>query len=84
MECRNSCGACCIEASITEFIPGMPAGKPAGVECIHLDQNLRCRIFNSVERPITCGLFKAEFNVCGSSREQALQNIRVMEMTTLP
>ena len=31
MECRSSCGACCIAPSINSPIPGMPHGKPAGV-----------------------------------------------------
>jgi len=84
VECRSGCAACCIEASISESIPGMPAGKAAGVACIQLDEELRCKIFDSPDRPRACNLFKAEPEVCGSSKEQALEKIRKMEITTLP
>ena len=32
MECRSGCAACCIAPSISSAIPGMPDGKPAGIE----------------------------------------------------
>ena len=42
MQCRSGCGACCIAPSINEPLPGMPQGKPAGVRCVHLDDEMRC------------------------------------------
>jgi Fe-S-cluster containining protein len=39
LKCRDLCGACCIAPSISSSIPGMPNGKPAGVVCVHLDEN---------------------------------------------
>lgn len=73
MECRPGCGACCIALSISSFIPGMPGGKPAGVRCIHLDDENRCRLFNDPSRPEVCNLFKPEPEFCGSNRDEALR-----------
>ncbi|MFC0402948.1 YkgJ family cysteine cluster protein [Paraburkholderia rhizosphaerae] len=49
--CRPGCGACCIAPSISSPIPGMPDGKPAGVRCVQLGDDLRCAIFGKPERP---------------------------------
>ena len=54
MDCRARCGACCIAPSITSPLPGMPHGKPAGIPCVNLDQNLRCRVFDDPARPAFC------------------------------
>lgn len=82
MECRANCGACCIAPSINKAIPGMPNGKPAGVRCLHLDEQQSCKIFNAAERPTICGQFKAEPSVCGSSAEEALDLLRILEAAT--
>lgn len=79
MVCRENCGACCIAPSISEAIPGMPNGKPAGVRCIHLDDHMRCRIFNDPKRPKTCAKFLAEPLFCGHSREEALSILSALE-----
>ena len=73
MDCREGCGACCIAASISSPIPGMPEGKPAGVRCIHLAGDYRCVLYNSPERPKVCSDFKAEPEFCGSTREEAMK-----------
>jgi Fe-S-cluster containining protein len=73
MECRSDCGACCIAVSISSPIPGMLEGKPAGVRCIHLQDDYRCALYNSPDRPKVCGDFKAESEFCGNSREEALR-----------
>lgn len=72
MKCRSGCGACCIAPSISSKIPGMKNGKSAGIPCIHLTKDYKCAIFDSPERPLVCAQFKAEFEVCGSTREEAL------------
>lgn len=72
MECRKSCGACCIAPSISSPIPGMPNGKPAGVACIHLTEDYLCALFDKPERPLVCSGFQAEPEICGESREEAL------------
>ena len=73
MECRAGCGACCIALSISSAMPGMPEGKPAGVRCIHLLDNLRCSIYKDSSKPKVCSDFKAEPDFCGSDREAAMR-----------
>ena len=80
--CRQQCGACCIAPSINGPIPGMPAGKPAGLACIHLDKDYGCRLFGKPERPLLCEQFQAEASVCGDNRKQALELISLLEQAT--
>ncbi|MBH9393189.1 YkgJ family cysteine cluster protein [Pseudomonas aeruginosa] len=82
MQCRAGCGACCIAPSISSPLPGMPAGKPAGVRCLHLDETHRCGLFGRPERPAVCGQFGADPEICGDSREQALALIAEWEVIT--
>ncbi len=82
MACRPGCGACCIAPSISTPIPNMPEGKPAGVPCVHLDEQYRCRIFGSPERPAVCADFTADRSVCGHSRDEALLHIIELEQLT--
>ena len=84
LTCRENCGACCIAPSITSPIPGMPHGKPAGVPCVNLDENMRCRIFNSPDRPHVCGSLQPETEMCGSCREEALKFLTDLEELTRP
>ena len=60
-------------------MPGMPNGKPAGVRCIYLTSDMACQLFASPERPSFCASFKAEASVCGSSRDEALSIIKMIE-----
>tara|TARA_E500000178_G_scaffold178755_1_gene177378 strand:- start:297 stop:482 length:186 start_codon:yes stop_codon:yes gene_type:complete len=57
----------------------MPHGKPAGVPCIHLTSDMACQLFASPDRPSFCAGFKAEASVCGTSRDEALSLIKVIE-----
>lgn len=82
--CRSGCGACCIAPSITTPLPGMPGGKPAGVPCIHLDEDWRCRLFGRPERPGFCVSLQPEPAMCGDSREQAVRWLSALEQATLP
>jgi uncharacterized protein len=79
MECRAGCGACCIVPSISSPIPGSPSGKKAGIPCPHLDAQMRCMIFNSPDRPAVCAGFMPEHQVCGDSREEAIQVLSWLE-----
>lgn len=79
MKCRPNCGACCIYPSISSPIPGMPGGKPAGVRCIHLEEQLRCRIFDHPDRPMVCRKFKAEPEICGSNAAEAAGILKSLE-----
>ncbi len=84
MECRTGCGACCIAPSITSPIPGMPQGKPAGVRCVQLDEENRCRIFGRPERPAFCGSLQPSREMCGDSGEQATFWLTALERETAP
>ncbi|MBL4868937.1 MAG: YkgJ family cysteine cluster protein [Pseudomonadales bacterium] len=83
MKCRVGCGACCIAPSITTPIPGMPAGKLAGVRCVQLDDAFNCKIFGEPHRPKVCSAFHATPDVCGTSKEQAMELIARLEISTL-
>lgn len=84
MTCRPYCAACCIAPSITSPLPGMPDGKPAGVPCVQLDEELRCRVFGKPERPAFCGGLKPSQEMCGESREQAMIWLSRLEQATQP
>ncbi len=79
MKCREFCGACCIAPSISASIPGMENGKPAGVRCIHLTEDYRCDIFDSPDRPNVCARFMAEPDFCGSTRDEAMKILTMLE-----
>jgi hypothetical protein len=57
----------------------MPEGKPAGVTCIHLSDDLLCRIFDSPDRPAVCNEFKAEELICGASKIEAEEILSTLE-----
>ena len=84
MDCRARCGACCIAPSITSPIPGMPHGKPAGMPCVQLDYEYRCRLFGKPERPAFCASLRPAADLCGQSREEAFTLIEMLERQTLP
>lgn len=84
MDCRPDCGACCIAPSITSPIPGMPQGKPAGVRCVQLANDLRCLIFGRPERPAVCGGLQPSTEMCGDSRTQAIAWLAQLERVTAP
>ncbi|GIQ67359.1 YkgJ family cysteine cluster protein [Xylanibacillus composti] len=82
MECRIGCAACCIAISISSPIPGMPNGKPAGVRCIQLTEDNKCRLFGLPERPLICSAFQASEEICGQSNEEALAILAAWERAT--
>lgn len=84
MDCRAGCGACCIAPSISSPIPGMPDGKPAGVRCVQLDEHNRCRLFGQPERPLVCRSLAPSAEMCGSSDQEALVRLSVLERLTRP
>ena len=79
MQCRAGCGACCIAPSISSPIPGMPDGKPAGVRCVQLTTDNRCRLFGSPSRPDVCAAFTPEPAVCGDGFAEAMRLIARLE-----
>ena len=84
MNCREGCAACCIAPSISSPIPGMPQGKPAGVPCVQLDEQLRCRLFGRPERPAVCVSLQPSATMCGDSPAQALRWLGRLEAMTAP
>ena len=82
MECRAGCGACCIAPSISSPIPGMPGGKPAGVRCVQLTDDNRCRLFGMPERPAVCSSLRPSEEMCGDSRDEALEWLANLESLT--
>ena len=85
MQCRPGCGACCIAPSISSPLPGMPAGKPAGVMCVNLDRDsFRCRIWGTDEYPDVCRRFLARKDACGDNRGEALALLARLEIDSRP
>jgi len=82
--CRVGCGACCIAPSISTPIPGMPMGKPAGVRCIQLDSDNKCKLFGKPERPEVCRSLAPTLDMCGRTNAEAMVNLTVMEKATKP
>lgn len=62
----------------------MPAGKPAGQPCVHLDTNMACRLFGDTRRPRLCDAFAPQKAYCGDNREQAMTRLAALELETLP
>ena len=82
MDCRPGCGACCIAISISSPIPGLPAGKPAGVRCPHLNPDYSCAIYPA--RPAACKNLTPLPEMCGDTREYALSYLAALERDTRP
>ena len=84
LACRPGCGACCIAPSISSPIPGMPGGKPAGVRCVQLADDYRCRIFGQPERPACCSGLAPSAEMCGPDRTHAIRWLSQLEHDTAP
>jgi Fe-S-cluster containining protein len=84
MNCRTGCGACCIAPSISTPIPGMSRGKPAGIPCIQLLDDMRCALFGKPERPAVCVSLRPTEEMCGGSSQEALAGLSRLEFLTLP
>ena len=84
MDCRVGCGACCIAPSINSPIPGMPHGKPAGVRCVQLTEDNRCKLFGRPERPAFCVSLRPSEEMCGTDATAALEWLSRLESLTQP
>jgi hypothetical protein len=62
----------------------MPLGKPAGIRCVQLTDDHRCRLFGLPERPDVCVRLRPTEDLCGSSREEALGILERLERATAP
>jgi Fe-S-cluster containining protein len=84
MDCRVGCGACCIALSISSPIPGMPDGKPAGVRCVQLTDDNRCKIYGQPDRPAVCNRLRPSEEMCGTNADEALAYLNELERLTRP
>lgn len=84
MECRIGCAACCIVVSISSPIPGMPEGKPAGVRCVQLTEDNKCKLFGKPERPAVCSSLKPSIEMCGNENSYAFSYLEELEKSTKP
>lgn len=84
MNCRVGCAACCIAPSISSPIPGMAGGKPAGVRCVQLTDDNRCRLFGDPRRPAVCVSLVPGEEMCGSCDGEALERLTFLELATRP
>jgi len=62
----------------------MTDGKPAGVACVQLDEELRCKVFGLPQRPMFCAGLQPSAEMCGESREHALLWLTQLEQATRP
>ncbi len=60
----------------------MPAGKPAGVPCVQLDEQRRCRLFGRPERPEVCLSLQPSAEMCGDSPADAVRWLARLEHLT--
>jgi hypothetical protein len=60
----------------------MPDGKPAGVRCVQLTADNRCKIFGQPERPEVCNRLRPNEEMCGNSAEEALAYLFELERLT--
>lgn len=82
MDCRIGCGACCIAPSISSSIPGMPNGKPAGIRCIQLTNDNKCKLFGNPLRPKVCQSLSPSLEMCGNKKEDAYSYLETLEKLT--
>lgn len=62
----------------------MPNGKPAGVRCVQLTDDNRCKLFGLPERPAVCVKLRASLEMCGHTTEAALAYLLHLEDITNP
>ncbi|MEI6148499.1 MAG: YkgJ family cysteine cluster protein [bacterium] len=84
MNCRIGCAACCVAVSISSPIPGLPQGKPAGLRCVQLTENGRCKLFGHADRPEVCVRLKPSTEMCGQTDPQAYGYLAWLEDATQP
>jgi hypothetical protein len=62
----------------------MPRGKPAGVRCVQLTEDNRCRLFGKPERPAVCQSLRPSEEMCGPTARQAYLRLTFLEYLTAP
>ena len=84
VECREGCAACCIVVSISSPIPGLPAGKPAGLRCPQLTATDRCGLYGAAGRPAVCRGLQPSEEMCGGSVAEVFARLGALERLTRP
>ncbi|HET7842819.1 MAG TPA: proteinase inhibitor, partial [Xanthomonadales bacterium] len=59
-------------------------GKPAGIPCVQLTDDLRCAIFGRPERPAVCAALRPAPEMCGGDRTHAMRWLAALEAATAP
>lgn len=62
----------------------MPDGKPAGVPCVQLTSDGRCKLFGLPERPAVCVQLRPSEEMCGATADEALAWLTRLEQETRP
>ena len=62
----------------------MPQGKPAGVPCAQLGEDMRCAVFGKPERPAFCAGLQPSTDMCGADRHAALYWLSQLDAATTP
>lgn len=62
----------------------MPQGKPAGVPCVQLNDDLSCALFGLPSRPAFCVGLAPSDEMCGGDRVHALRWLADLERLTAP
>jgi hypothetical protein len=65
-------------------LPALPEGKPSGVRCPHLTDDIRCRLFGSPDRPSVCTGLRPQAEMCGGSTDEAMATLIRWEHLTAP
>jgi uncharacterized protein len=62
----------------------MPDGKPAGVRCVQLTDDNRCKLFGRPERPAVCASLRPSEEMCGRDAGEAFAYLIRLEAITSP
>ena len=60
----------------------MPGGKPAGVRCVQLTDDNRCRLFGHPDRPAVCVNLRPNEEMCGRDAQEAHDYLLWLEAAT--
>jgi len=60
----------------------MPQGKRAGERCVQLLPDFRCALFGRPERPAVCLSLRPTEEMCGATREQAMDFLTRLDAAT--
>ena len=59
-------------------------GKPAGMRCVQLADDNRCKLFDKPERPTVCLHLKPLREMCGETTDDAMRYLTELERATKP